>query len=81
MGHQDKQADVESLQKSARRRGGCLSVCLVASIFALFVSVAALAVCGVMVVRELRSELQKPRQVPEPLRASPTFKVRTCSLL
>lgn len=83
MGHQDKQADVESLQKGERRRGRCLSACLVVSTFALFVAVAALAVCGAMVVRELRAELQKPHEVPEPWttetlagrRASPTFKV------
>ncbi|XP_028419787.1 uncharacterized protein LOC114545596 [Perca flavescens] len=58
MGHQDKEMDIESLQKSSRRRGSCLDVFLFGSIIFLFVTVAAVAAGGLMVVMELRSELQ-----------------------
>ncbi|XP_031145096.1 uncharacterized protein LOC116042829 [Sander lucioperca] len=58
MGHQDKEMDIESLQNSGRRRGSCLDVFLVGSIICLFVTVAAVAAGGLMVVMELRSELQ-----------------------
>ncbi|XP_013883834.1 uncharacterized protein LOC106532342 [Austrofundulus limnaeus] len=65
MGHQDSQKDVESLQKTDRRRGSCMNIFLITSIFFLFVSVAALAVCGVMTVRKLQSDLLKPYQVSD----------------
>ncbi|KAK5866252.1 hypothetical protein PBY51_020458 [Eleginops maclovinus] len=61
MSHQDKAMDVESLQKSGRRRGSCLDVFLVVSIMFLLVAVTALAGGGVMVVMNLRSELVTPR--------------------
>ncbi|XP_017281114.1 uncharacterized protein LOC108241475 [Kryptolebias marmoratus] len=65
MGQQDNQADVESLQKSEHRRGSCVNIFLFMSIFVLFLSVTALAVCGVMVVRELRSEVRKSFRLSE----------------
>ncbi|XP_073331651.1 uncharacterized protein [Pagrus major] len=52
--------DVESLQKSGRRRRGCLDAFLVASITFLFVAVTAVALGGAMVVMELRSKLNSP---------------------
>lgn len=55
--------DVESLQKSGRRRGSCLDIFLVVSIMFLFVAVAAVAAGGVMVVEELRSKLESPHPV------------------
>ncbi|XP_034752483.1 uncharacterized protein LOC117959437 [Etheostoma cragini] len=58
MGQQIKEMDTESLQTSGRRRGSCLDVFLVGSIILLFVTVVAVAAGGVMVVMELRSELQ-----------------------
>ncbi|XP_068448677.1 uncharacterized protein [Clinocottus analis] len=60
MGHQDKDMDVESLQKSGRRRGSCLDVFLVVSVIFLLVAVTAGAAVGVMVVMELRSKLERP---------------------
>ncbi|XP_031720732.1 uncharacterized protein LOC116392998 [Anarrhichthys ocellatus] len=60
MGHQDKEMDVESHQKSGRR-GCCLDVFLVVSIIFLFVAVTAGAAGGVMVVMELRSKLESLR--------------------
>lgn len=53
--------DVESLQKSDRRRGSCLDVFLVMSVIFLFVAVAAVAVGGFMAVIELRSKLEPAR--------------------
>ncbi|KAI9533969.1 hypothetical protein NQZ68_018337 [Dissostichus eleginoides] len=64
--------DVESLQKSGRRRGSCLDVFLVASTSFLLVAVAALATGGVMVVMELRSELETPRPLSDPRTSSLT---------
>uniref|UniRef100_A0A8P4KN16 Uncharacterized protein n=1 Tax=Dicentrarchus labrax TaxID=13489 RepID=A0A8P4KN16_DICLA len=61
MGQQNTEIDIESLQKSGRRRGGCLDVFLVLSIIFLFVAVAAVAVGGLMVVKELRSKLETAR--------------------
>lgn len=61
MGHQDKNMDIESLQKSGRRRGSCLDVFLVMSIIFLFVAVTVVAAGGVMVVMELRSKLESTR--------------------
>lgn len=89
MGHQDSQKDVESVQKTDWGRGSCMNVFLFTSIFVLFVSVAALAVCGVMVVRELQSDLKKTYQVSdsgiierlEGEQPSPAFKVNTCPKL
>nr|XP_020443136.1 uncharacterized protein LOC109952413 [Monopterus albus] len=49
--------DVESLQKSGRRRGSCLDVFLVMSIIVLFVAVTAVAAGGVIVVMDLQSKL------------------------
>ncbi|KAK9539864.1 hypothetical protein VZT92_002351 [Zoarces viviparus] len=60
MGHQDKDMDVESHQRSGRR-GCCLDVFLVVSIIFLFVAVTAGAAGGVMVVMELRSKLESQR--------------------
>lgn len=57
--------DIESLQKSGRRRGSCLDVFLVMSIIFLFVAVTAVAAGGVMVVMELRSKLDSTRPSPE----------------
>ncbi|XP_036950224.1 uncharacterized protein LOC119017562 [Acanthopagrus latus] len=54
--------DVESLQKSGRRRSGCLDAFVIASITFLFVAVAAVAVVGTMAVMELRSKLDSPTQ-------------------
>lgn len=48
--------DVESLQKSERRRGHCLDTCLVISVILLFVSVAGVAVGVVLAVRDLQSK-------------------------
>lgn len=81
MGHQDKEMDIESLQNSGRRRGSCLDVFLVGSIICLFVTVAAVAAGGLMVVMELRSELQSklPRTHGEfeksKLSGDPAYKV------
>ncbi|XP_035516487.1 uncharacterized protein LOC118327292 [Morone saxatilis] len=61
MGQQNTEIDIESLQKSGRRRGGCLDVFVVLSIIFLFVAVAAVAVGGLMVVMELRSKLETAR--------------------
>ncbi|XP_042341577.1 uncharacterized protein LOC121942441 [Plectropomus leopardus] len=61
MGQQDKEMDIESLQKSGRRRRNCLDVFLVVSVIILFVAVTAVAAGGVMVVMELRSKLEPPR--------------------
>lgn len=58
--------DVESLQKTGRRRGSCLDVFLVGSTIFLLVAVAALAAGGVMVVMELRSELETTRPSSDP---------------
>ncbi|XP_054461112.1 uncharacterized protein LOC129096370 [Anoplopoma fimbria] len=58
MGHQDKEMDVESLQKSVRRRGSCLDVFLVVSIIFLFVAVTAATAGGLILVMELRSKLE-----------------------
>ncbi|XP_023276348.1 uncharacterized protein LOC111665536 [Seriola lalandi dorsalis] len=63
MGHQNTEMDAESLQKVGRRRGGCLDVFLVMSVIFLFVAVAAVAVGGVMVVRDLQSELSSVRAI------------------
>lgn len=52
--------DVESLQKSGRRRSGCLDAFLIASITFLFVAVAAVTVVGTMVVMALKSRLDSP---------------------
>lgn len=54
--------DVESLQKSSRRRGSCLDVFLVISIIFLFVAVAAVAVGGAMFVMEVRPKLESTRR-------------------
>lgn len=54
--------DIESLQKSDRRRGSCLDVFLVVSIISLFVSVAAVIAGGVMVVRDLQSKVDSSRK-------------------
>lgn len=54
--------DVESLQKSGRRRSGCLDAFVIASITFLFVAVAAVAIVGTMAVMELRSKLDSPTQ-------------------
>lgn len=53
--------DVESLQKSDRRRRSCLDVFLVTSVIFLFVAVAAVAVGGLMAVIDLRSKLEPAR--------------------
>ncbi|XP_028257317.1 uncharacterized protein LOC114433146 [Parambassis ranga] len=58
--------DVESLRESGRRRGSCLDSFLVTSIVVLFAAVTAVAVGGVMLAMELRSEL---RSQLEPLRS------------
>ncbi|XP_076585113.1 uncharacterized protein LOC143319783 [Chaetodon auriga] len=58
---QQEEMDVESLQKSGRRRGNCLDVFLVISVIFLFVAVAAVAVGGSMAVLELRSKLEPAR--------------------
>ncbi|KAK2815872.1 hypothetical protein Q5P01_026339 [Channa striata] len=52
--------DVESLQKSERRRGSCLDAFLVVSVIFLFVALTAVAVLGVMAVMELRSKVTLP---------------------
>ncbi|XP_038163315.1 uncharacterized protein LOC119798042 [Cyprinodon tularosa] len=57
MEQQSNQVDVESQKSSARRRGSCVTVFLGISVLMLFVAVAALAVWGMLVVKELRSEL------------------------
>lgn len=49
--------DVESLQKSGRRRGSCLDVFLVVSIIFLFVAVGALAVGEAMLLMGVRPKL------------------------
>ncbi|XP_041838178.1 uncharacterized protein LOC121637895 [Melanotaenia boesemani] len=65
MPQQNTEVDVESLQKCDRRRGSCLDVFLVSSVIFLFTAVAALAVAGVMVVKELRSQQRPSFQMPE----------------
>ncbi|XP_018535347.1 uncharacterized protein LOC108885466 [Lates calcarifer] len=50
--------DVESLQKSGRRRGSCLDAFLIMSIIFLFVAVTAVAAGGLLAVMDLRSKLQ-----------------------
>ncbi|KAM9857566.1 uncharacterized protein ACBR49_001184 [Aulostomus maculatus] len=52
-----EEMDVESLEKSSRRRGGCLDVFLIVSILVLFALVSALTVGQVMVVKELLSRM------------------------
>lgn len=53
--------DVESLQKSGRRRGSCLDIFFILSIIFLFVAVAAVAVGGAMFVMEVRTKLESKR--------------------
>lgn len=65
MGHQNKEMDVESLQSSGRRRASCLDVFLVMSILFLFVAVAAVAVGGAILVRDLQSKVESPRALAE----------------
>ncbi len=62
MGHQNKEMDVESLQKSGRRRGSCLDIFVVMSIIFLFMALAAVAVIGTMFAVEVRSKLDTTRQ-------------------
>ncbi|XP_029359525.1 uncharacterized protein LOC115044553 [Echeneis naucrates] len=50
--------DPESLQKSGRRRGACLDVCLVMSIIFLFMALTVVTVVGWMVAMGLQSELK-----------------------
>ncbi|XP_054897644.1 uncharacterized protein LOC129367316 [Poeciliopsis prolifica] len=54
------QADAESLQKSVGRRRSLVDFLLGMSVVILFVAVTALAVGGMLVVKELRSELRDP---------------------
>lgn len=49
--------DVESLVNSARSRGRCLNVCLVASVISLFLAIAAVAVIGTVAILELQKSL------------------------
>eukprot|EP00064_Thunnus_orientalis_P011325 superscaffoldBa00001627_g11355 len=87
MGHQNTEMDIESLQKSDRRRGGWLDLFLVVSIIFLFVAVTAVAVGGVTVVMELRSELNSspPSLEAENLRlrdtSSPAYKMQKFAYL
>ncbi|KAF3687392.1 hypothetical protein EXN66_Car003064 [Channa argus] len=60
MRHQNTEMDVESLQKSERRRGNCLDAFLVVSIIFLFVALTGVAVLGMMAVMDLRSNLRHP---------------------
>ncbi|XP_044046890.1 uncharacterized protein LOC122873789 [Siniperca chuatsi] len=71
MGNQNKEMDVESLQKSGRRRGGCLDIFFFISIMFLFVAVTAMAAGGVIVVMELRSKLES---------SPPSFEFETSKL-
>ncbi|XP_030001153.1 uncharacterized protein LOC115426733 [Sphaeramia orbicularis] len=66
--------DVESLQKSGRRRGHCLDTCLVISVVVLFVSVAAVGAGVVLAVRDLQSKVAPPARYPfaAPLSTEPT---------
>ncbi|KAI3352936.1 hypothetical protein L3Q82_019509, partial [Scortum barcoo] len=57
--------DVESLQKSDRRRGSCLDIFFILSIIFLFVAVAAVAVGGAMFVMEVRTKLESKRPAYE----------------
>ncbi|XP_058496958.1 uncharacterized protein LOC131467204 [Solea solea] len=65
MRDQNREMDVESLQKTDSRRGSCLHVFLVVSIVFLFVAVAGLAAGGVMFALDVRSKL-KPFEVLPP---------------
>lgn len=71
--------DVESLQKSGRRRGSCLDVFVVMSIIFLFVAVAAVAVVLATVVMETPRKLAEfeARQTGDT--PNPTYKVKTDS--
>ncbi|XP_005805107.1 uncharacterized protein LOC102223648 [Xiphophorus maculatus] len=60
MEQSSNQADVESLQKSVGRRRSFVDFFLGMSVVILFVAVTALAVGGLLVVKELRSELRDP---------------------
>ncbi|XP_070843859.1 uncharacterized protein [Chaetodon trifascialis] len=68
---QQNEMDVESLQKSGRRRGSCLDVFLVISVIFLFMAVTAVTVGGLMAVIELRSKLESAR---------PSFEFETSKL-
>ncbi|XP_014885499.1 uncharacterized protein LOC106945981 [Poecilia latipinna] len=63
MEQSSNQADVESLQKSAGRRRSLVDFFLGMSVVILFVAVTALAVGGMLVVKELRSELRDPASI------------------
>ncbi|XP_017159750.1 uncharacterized protein LOC108166216 [Poecilia reticulata] len=63
MEQSSNQADVESLQKSVGRRRSLVDFFLGMSVVVLFVAVTALAVGGMLVVKELRSELRDPGSI------------------
>ncbi|KAM4604423.1 uncharacterized protein ACJ7VT_018942 [Polymixia lowei] len=58
--------DTESLQTRGRRHGRCLDAFFVVSIIFLFVAVGAVAACGIMVVMELKVEVDGMRRVKSP---------------
>ncbi|XP_029917729.1 uncharacterized protein LOC115366427 [Myripristis murdjan] len=81
--------DVESLQKSERRRGRCLDVFLVTSVLVLFMLVAAVVAGGVMVTMELRSKvapMRPPIEVGTPAKLTgdtpaPAYKMQNLAYL
>ncbi|KAK5602711.1 hypothetical protein CRENBAI_002490 [Crenichthys baileyi] len=85
MEQQSSQVDVESLKSSVRRRGNCVDAFLGMSILILFVAVTALAVGGMLVVKELRSELQAPKSEFARLgitdSSSPAYKMQNFAFL
>ncbi|KAM7418833.1 hypothetical protein PAMA_016115 [Pampus argenteus] len=60
-GQQMTEMDIESLQHSERRRGGCWDVFLVTSITFLFIAVTVVAASGVIFVMDLRSKVDSFR--------------------
>ncbi|XP_040892661.1 uncharacterized protein LOC121180994 [Toxotes jaculatrix] len=62
MGSQNTEMDVESLQKTDRRRGSCLDAFFVMSIVFLFVAVTAVAAGGMIAVMDLQSKLKSSPQ-------------------
>lgn len=79
MGQQNTEKDVESLQKSGRRRGSCLDVFVVMSIIFLFVAVGAVTVVVATVAMETRRQPAEFKATQTGDTPNPRYKVKTDS--
>lgn len=89
MASKSETVDVESLQRRGARRGQCLDGCLVFSVLVLFAGLASVTAAGLMVVRDLQSQLNdrpQPEYKPEMLKVEEgapdrTFKMQNFAYL